>query len=660
MTKENSSAIIKIGHKSIIRLGENTRINIFNILGEGKILIKIKEGVVRHKLVGPGEPEVFVSTRTYGNFYSAPFFDAVLKGPRFFFRPGKDSKVYKFNRSRLNQGKQLSLSKRKIDLLIKQEGRQKSEQEYKENHEINDEDFMVEELDGRVSEDKTLAPVPPSLTESSLQEASDIFGDSAFAGSSTTEAGELFGDLAESNTDLAEDIFGVEVEVKSENERRKMRDNIGVKLEENKIDSPLPKIVQNNSKGKKLNKMDLSLFSKTTVYPNKPREDVGKIDDQSFHQDVRLTASNKYKISTSESLAFSAWLDAGNRKDVYNDIGDVFDLQSNKRNYLYLNELYYTFSTQDYDVQFGKKIIKTGKGIIYSPSDSFTAVDATVPTSPVFLGNFMVGVDYYFGGWTLSTIFLPAIVPNKSPDQNSRWSTLYSDINFDLKQEFPSTFSLKTRQLFLKLEGTKFGTDWQFSFFNGPNTIPVIRNEITVDNNVPTFNLIQEHVPITFVSLGFSTTFGGLELHGEFLSQNASEGKDDSFDSMMVGFRYVLDEFPKRIGLNTIDIIIEHGRENLRSRQSRPFYALSSIGSRFYQNSWVGTTIFNVNDEISFNYDFHLDKANKGSAAIISGNYSTASSQWRVKYESYTGEDTSNFGIWDNNDNLSLEFITNW
>ena len=162
------------------------------------------------------------------------------------------------------------------------------------------------------------------------------------------------------------------------------------------------------------------------------------------------------------------------------------------------------------------------------------------------------------------------------------------------------------------------------------------------------------------MAAGFSTTFGALELHGEILNQNAEDGKDDSFTSLMLGFRYVMDTFPKKLGLNSIDIVLEHGRESLRSAQSQPFYALSSIGSRFYQNSWVGTTIFNVNDDFSLNYDFHFDLQNEGSAQILGMNYNAGSSQWRLKLELYDGEDTSNFGQWRDNDNTTLEYVYNW
>lgn len=606
-----------------------------NLLGSTKYLIRIIEGVVRHDFKGVGVPEVFVSGKSFGTYYTSIEFDAILKGTRFYFKPKRGFQVYKFQREGVKGSNNLEISKKQIELLSQQASDERPV------YLIKNPSLKKKKKSSQKSQ-ATLAD-NPFADNTSLNEASSIFGD--------------LGDTSEvSVTDEAANIFGEEVQTKSKRERQKLTDNVGVKLEDKAKD--LPKISEvDQEKESAFKDLDLSLFLKSTYYPSSPRSDIGNVDQQRFHQDFRLSMSNKILINSSESLTMGGWIEGSNRKEVYNEIGDTLDLQSSQRNYIYLNELYYTYSTKKFDIQFGKKIIKIGKGIVYSPSDALSAVDATVPTSPVYLGSFIISVDYYIDEWTLSGILFPTILPNKSPSQNSRWTTLYSDINFNLEQEFPSSFSPKSKQILLKLEGTKFGTDWLFTLFNGPNSNPVIRNDIVVNNNTPSFTLVQEHVPITYISAGFSTTFSGFEFHGEILNQNAEGGKDDSFIALMLGTRYTMDVWPKAFGLNSIDMVLEHGRESLRSAQSQPFYALSSVGSRFYQNSWVGTFIFNVTDKFSFNYDYHFDLKNNGTATILGMNYSSGDTQWRFKLESYEGDDGSNFGAWRDNDNSSLEYI---
>jgi hypothetical protein len=650
-TKSDSQAVLQIGLRSKLTLASNTKISLIYLQGENRYLIRLITGVIRYRYLSTGIPEVFISSRSYGTYYSSPDFDAVLKKGRFYFRPTDKKNIITYKRTGA-PNRPFQVTREKIELLSQRADDDRPVYYLKKSS-----------LKKKAQEQKKETSKPSASIGSSdaLAEAQAIFGDSLGDTNAITSAEDIFGSSSTSAQDQAADIFGESVDTKSLEERQKLKDNIGVLLEQ-KPQRPLPRVGVLGGKPdtSAFEDLDVSLFLKSTFYVNEPQKTAGNVDNQGFHQDIRLNFGNKIKINDVENLTYSGWVEASNRKNVYNDFGDILDLQSSQRNYLYLNELYYTYSTRKFDIQFGKKVIKTGKGIIFSPSDSFTPVDATVPTSPLFLGSFVVSVDYYLNNWTFTTMFFPAIVPNKSPTQNSRWTTLYSDIDFQLEQEFPSGFSARTQQIFLRLEGTKWGTDWQFSFFNGPNTNPVVRNDIVVSNNVPTFTLVQEHIPITFLALGFSTTFGGLELHGEILNQNAENGKDDSFTSLMVGFRYVLDNWPKKLGLNSIDIIMEHARENLRSSQSQPFYALSSIGSRFYQNSWVGTTIFNVTDDFSFNYDFHIDVENKGVAQIFGINYNTSLGQWRFKIENYDGEDTSNFGQWQDNDNSTLEYVYNW
>ncbi len=630
-TRSDSKATIKIGKQSFIRLGANTRISILYQQNGAKTLIRILRGTIRYEHRALGEPDVFIAGKSSGDYYSAHSFDAVIHNQKFYFRKNSKGRVYKFTPINVGEKDPLEIGTKDLELLTQKFG-------------ANTPTYRLKKAKDN--------PAPKKEDKENLADAASIFGESVFNTDSSSNMDDIFGSSA-SNKDQASDIFGAETDVKSKHERKKLKGNIGLQLE--KEAPPLPK-VNIRAEDDEIGPFDITLYSKSTFYSATPREDVGSVDSSGFHQDIRVTLGNKLNLSSSESLTFNGWIEASNRKEVYNDVGKVFDFQSSKRNYLNLNEFYYTQSTKNYDIQFGKKVVKVGKGIIYSPTDSISATDVTVPTSPVFLGNVLISLDYYISNWTLTTMLLPVIVPNKSPTQNSRWTTLYSNIDYQLEQEFPSGFNLKSNQIFIKLEGTAWGTDWMFSLFNGPNSNPVVRNDIRVVGNTPEFTLVQEHVPITFVSMGFSTTIKGLEIHGEILNQNAEDGKDDSFTAIMVGGRYTLDRVPKIFGLNSIDLILEHGRENLRSPQTRPFYALSSIGSRLYQNSFLGTMIFNINDEFSFNYDFHFDRKNDGEALIYGLNYSAGASQWRVRLETFEGSDDSNFGMWRDNDNYSLEY----
>lgn len=403
--------------------------------------------------------------------------------------------------------------------------------------------------------------------------------------------------------------------------------------------------------------ISLKFYSKSTLYFQKPDDQKGDVDDQFLHQDIKLSLTDTHKIDHFSSINYNLVLEASNRKGLYNDFKFPQNMQSSQRDYFYINELYYLHSSDNYDIQIGKKILKLGKGIVYSPTDSITATDVSVPTSPVYLGNYIISFDYYKNDWTYSLIYFPVITPNKSASQNSRFTLLYNDINFNLKQELKGDESIFKRPILLKASGTKFETDWMFTFYNGANPTPAIRNDISLNGNTPTFSLVQEFVPITFVSTGFSTLFKSLELHGEILLQHAKEGRDDSFIAQMLGTRYTMDSWPKIIGIDNIDFILEYGKETLKEAQTKPFYATSSLQTRIYQNSFTGSVIFNFSQRSSINYDFHMDYHNNGSATVLSYNYASINKgQFRIKAEIYEGDSDSIFGIWDKNDNIAFEY----
>lgn len=437
VTRSDSQVTLKIGVRSILKLAANTKVTFIYLASENRYLTRLIRGVVRYSYQGAGTPELFISGKSYGTYYSSIDFDAVLRKNRFYFKPEDKSKIIKYQRKG-SQRNTLRVTQKDIEFLAQSENDDKPV-------------YFIKNKTKPKKNKKTEAPqVAVAGSSASVAEAAAIFGDSisdVSAVSESTDVSDIFGD--DTSQSQAADIFGEAVDTKSVKEKLKLKDNIGVKLEK-KRKRPLNQIgvIPGRSEPNAFEALDLSFFLKSTLYANEPSRTAGNVDDQGIHQDIRLNFGNKVKINDVESLTFSGWLDASNRKEVYNELGETLDLQSSQRNNIYLNEFYYTYTTRKFDIQFGKKVIRTGKGIIYNPTDSFAPVDASVPTSPLFLGSFVVSVDYYLKDWTLTGMLFPAIVPNKSPTQNSRWTTLYSDINFELEQEFPSGFSPKTKQVF--------------------------------------------------------------------------------------------------------------------------------------------------------------------------------------------------------------------
>ncbi len=471
----------------------------------------------------------------------------------------------------------------------------------------------------------------------SISEVEDIFGDDSDEEDFTAEGPD------ESSTSEVEDIFGDGPE--STGTESKPKPELILKMDSDG-EEELVDLIDINWK--------LNLNS--TFYLSKPSED-SKIDDRFMHLDFKVNFNDKINISDETNFFHSGWVEINNRKEVKDDDFISISGRETKKPIVMINEFYWLKSKDKFDITLGKKIVRLGKGMLVSPVDRISPSDSIIPGNAERLGAFITSFDYYLGNSKFTFLWVPFLNTSKSPHPQSRWSTRADGTNFDIISIFPEGLSWKSTRNILKWETTFKGYDIFLAVFNGANPDPVIKNKITVVGNRPEFEIRQEFVPVTNLSGGFSTTFGGLELHGEYLKQNASEGKDDSYSQFMGGFRYSFDEWPSKIGLTQIDVIMEYIKESVDQEITFPFTLFSSIKSRLFRDNILGTFNFQVSDKLSYNLGFNIDRQHSGTAYLLGMGYRMANSaQVTMRYESYSGETTSLFGLWDHNDNLAFEF----
>lgn len=394
----------------------------------------------------------------------------------------------------------------------------------------------------------------------------------------------------------------------------------------------------------------------STLYFSKP-EEISNIDNSSFHFDARVNFSDKITLSDKTSFSHSGWLETSNRKEVRDDSAYSVTGRETKKPLFVLNEYYWFKSFSKFDVTVGKKIVRLGKGMLVSPADRLSPSDSIIPTSAQRLGIFNTSFDLYLGDSTLSFIWVPVLNTTKSPHPYSRWSTRRDGVFFDINSKYPSGQSWESTQSLIKFETTLKGIDMFAALFNGANPDPVIKNEITVAGNTPSFQVQQEFVPVTNLSMGFSTTFGALEIHGEGLKQNAKEGRDDSYSQLMGGFRYSFDEWPTSFGLQQIDVILEYVKETVDQSISYPYTLFSSIQSRIFKNNTLGSVNFKVSDNLQYNLGFNFDLEYSGMAYLLGLGYRLSNlGRITMRFESYSGDEESIFSKWDTNDNLVFEY----
>jgi hypothetical protein len=397
-----------------------------------------------------------------------------------------------------------------------------------------------------------------------------------------------------------------------------------------------------------------------TNYFNDPKQP--NIDQSSHHFDANYLFSRQKHFFLGD-WKLGGFIDVSNRKDTYRPLKKTFSSRNEKRTLLEITELNYQAEFSKFDFLIGKNIVTYGKSTLYSPIDRLMPVDQTNPTKSRKLGNWMLGLGLNDENYSLSFHLLPFFIPSRSPGKDARWSFFTEDVvNFSFQDRFPEN-KFKNFQYLTKVETTFKGIDLVGGFFYGPNQDPVFKKEVLVDNSVlgssPEFIFFKEYPLVNHFFTGLSTTFGSLEVHGEFLKQVAEEGKDDNYQTFVAGARYTFDQIFKTVGIQDLSLVLEFAEEHITQKQNAPTYVVSSINSRVVQRSLLGNTLINFNNEWYGSYDYQFDLENKGQYQFYTLGFRRLSGgDYRLTYQTFDGPKESLFGKWK--DNQSLYFESSW
>ena len=359
-------------------------------------------------------------------------------------------------------------------------------------------------------------------------------------------------------------------------------------------------------------------------------------------------------------LDFSGWLEAGTQEDTYEGIFRWLQDKDRQRHYLEFNELYVTFSQDNYDLNIGRKIFQNGISTLYSPADRYRPTDSNDPLDPKDFGMWQAKMDYYIKDFTITAAIFPVFNSGKAPSGHSRWSGSTGDFDaYDedadtsgetVEEDFPS-LSINSVSYFTRAKTTFKGWDLFASAYHGLNPYYVLREETRGTEKVS----IKENVKVGNYAAGFSTDYKKWEFHGETLFNFSYDGKDDHYFNYVGGFTYTIDELAKKVFLKKIDVTIEYAGEITTKEQYADGYTRSSRKSRLGQNNIFTRVNFKYNEDLSFQYisDFEFDP---------SGRYNKIQSKYKIRSgleliaatEFFNGKDDSYYGRWERND----RFIT--
>ena len=367
-------------------------------------------------------------------------------------------------------------------------------------------------------------------------------------------------------------------------------------------ENPVTQWVKDHVKGSFRYK-NFAHFKKTEPEQRTVRQEgILRLDiEQKFEENWRLFLSPQWKADTANYTA-GPWMD--------------FRDTTLRDPYFYLREGHVKYSGGDYDFSVGKQFFSWGTADGYNPTDNLNPRDFHDVPDREKMGIFSFSASYFPPDSSLSLVIIPLFTPSRLPVIHSRWignANITSPIDpAALGVVVPPGIGIRRRELpgarldkiqvGLRGKTTLSGWDLSLSYFDGFDTLPVVRVTETVAR--PRFN--RMHV----IGMDFSTTTGKLEYHGEWAWKTYDGGRATDLLPFVIGGMYAWDDdWVKQLGLDEIRLNLEYAGEfTLHQRDNRQ-YRETNLFTRPFQNSILSRLAFkfdeNTEFHVSSNGNFH-------------------------------------------------------
>lgn len=377
--------------------------------------------------------------------------------------------------------------------------------------------------------------------------------------------------------------------------------------------------------------------------------DIRQFNPPTIAYDARLELKTDREIGGARLFA-SGWLEYGKPTDNYRPPLQIFNNRKEGRGPIELNELYIAHNWLDTDLSVGKRVYKTGTGLLISPMDAITPKDLYDPLDYKDLGNWMIRVDHYFGNSSLSYALIPYFLNNKS---GVTFVAAIEEALVEPEQVFPRG-DQQSFTHYLQYKTILSGWDLIFAAKYGPNIYPIYTQEI--DTQTETVDTFKEHKNIFNAMAAFSTTFGPFNFYGEFIYQKASSKDDDTFQHRHLGLKYRNTEFANLLGLDYIDLFGEYSQESIidpqdaiegitpedlvdnpQSFENGRFNIQSSVNWRTHRKNALVRLVLQFNDDFNLNFNGDFNFIDGSFLRVIGADYRLSEGlSLRFNYESYS------------------------
>ena len=320
----------------------------------------------------------------------------------------------------------------------------------------------------------------------------------------------------------------------------------------------------------------------------------------------------------------------------------------------------------DLSLSIGKQHLAWGKGDLYSPTDKLNPSDLLDLPGSEKLSVTSIAAEYLGRSFSTQWVVIPSFVPNRIPGRSNRWARSTAPLQAAATEalNFTPEIAIQPRRLpvdasdelqyGLQLTTSSMipGWDFELSYFKGLDSEGVLERELAANE----LKLTRIFPKFEQWGLGFSTTAGDFEIHGEAAWHYTDVPDfDDDYLTYVLGGRYSFYNVELWQEVEEVSITLEYASEDiLRDRTQGSAYLRTGFG-RALKNAMLTRINFKFSEEaaLEFNASYNLDDEGYSTQLKIT-HRPTDYLEFSGSLESFGGSADSFFGEWSNNDRFSF------
>jgi len=336
---------------------------------------------------------------------------------------------------------------------------------------------------------------------------------------------------------------------------------------------------------------------------------------------------------------------------------------------LTLNEVLLTWYGDSIEMEAGKKIYSWKVADGFSPVDTLNPVDIIEFMDPEKIGIPSISALKMFESVNFQAVWLPFFVPDRQPDDTNRWTSDDPEaraefirkfgvepVNIDSGRALPDN-ALDKMSIASRLSSSTLLSGWDLAvvYRYGYSTRGVIRNDIDL-SLLPLVYQTTEYPAYNLYGLSFSTASGDVEYHGEAAFHDTRDNvKEDDYLSYIAGVNYTNYDWLSH-WFEEIRFVVEYaGEEIIKKRAANSTYSDKGVGRGLTSNI-IGSIKFKINEDHSFKASFIYNILDTDSVLDMYGESQLNDHLEMIYgYQQLSGDETSFFGQWDNNDRFYVK-----